>query len=668
MRRKGTGNTMIRRAVMMIHPTMVGALSLVSAALLATGHAAPVNAATFTVNSTADAVDAAPGNGTCATAADECTLRAAIQEANAGTGADTINIPAGSYSLLIQGANEDSAATGDLDITGTLTIIGTGVGIAVVTGIGDRVFDVQPGATVTLSRLTIQSGLLTAADAAGGGIRNAGNLTLLNVAVRNNTVQNGDGGGIANLSGSRLELTNVTLNGNVALSRGGGIANDVGGAMQLVNVTLTDNGAFQGGNIDNLGDAELVNTIVANSRAGLNCTGGAIQSLGYNIDDGGSCFLSAPGDLSNTDPALGALVGSFVFALSPGSPAIDAGDNGHCPPTDQRGQPRPADGNMDGIYTCDIGAYEFPGPVQFTPTPSPTPSPTPEIPTVTPTSTPVPGTSTPTPLLPTITPGGAAIVLSNATGSPGDQVTFSATLETGGAIVGGAQNDITFDSSNILVAALPSGGPDCVKNPDLADKGQLFLFRPTGCTGAMCTMLRSAVFSSAPPISPIADGSILYTCTLNISPAAVPGEYALAVSTVVLSDPLGNRVAAVGVDGKVEVVPQPTATMTASATSIPSATATTSPTETASLTPSQTFTPSVAGTATPTPLPCVGDCNHSNEVTINEIITMVNIALGNSPVSDCPAGDANGDGEITVNEIIAAVNNTLTACPMTSAS
>ena len=50
-------------------------------------------------------------------------------------------------------------------------------------------------------------------------------------------------------------------------------------------------------------------------------------------------------------------------------------------------------------------------------------------------------------------------------------------------------------------------------------------------------------------------------------------------------------------------------------------------------------------------------------VTVDEILTMVNIALGNTPVADCVAGDRNGDGTITVDEILAAVNNALSGCP-----
>jgi len=60
---------------------------------------------------------------------------------------------------------------------------------------------------------------------------------------------------------------------------------------------------------------------------------------------------------------------------------------------------------------------------------------------------------------------------------------------------------------------------------------------------------------------------------------------------------------------------------------------------------------------------CVGDCDGGGDVTVNELITMVNIALNNLPLSACPAGDPDGSGDITVNEIIQGVNNALNQCP-----
>jgi hypothetical protein len=52
-------------------------------------------------------------------------------------------------------------------------------------------------------------------------------------------------------------------------------------------------------------------------------------------------------------------------------------------------------------------------------------------------------------------------------------------------------------------------------------------------------------------------------------------------------------------------------------------------------------------------------------VTVDELLTMVNIALGTADVSACTAGDANRDGQVTIDEILAAVNAELTGCPTT---
>ena len=83
------------------------------AAVALFGTAAPAQAANFTVNSTADGHDATPGNNVCETATGNgvCTLRAAIEEANALTPqADTITLPAGTYNRTVQYQSSLSSA------------------------------------------------------------------------------------------------------------------------------------------------------------------------------------------------------------------------------------------------------------------------------------------------------------------------------------------------------------------------------------------------------------------------------------------------------------------------------------------------------------------------------------------------------------------------------
>jgi hypothetical protein len=74
-----------------------------------------------------------------------------------------------------------------------------------------------------------------------------------------------------------------------------------------------------------------------------------------------------------------------------------------------------------------------------------------------------------------------------------------------------------------------------------------------------------------------------------------------------------------------------------------------------------TGAPPATATATSGPT-CAGDCDGSGEVTVDELVTMVNIALGNSPVTLCEAGDINRDGMITIDELVTAVGNALGTC------
>ena len=231
----------------------------------------------FTVNSTADVVDARPGDGTCATATGACTLRAAIQEANSLAGSDTIILPAGTYTLTITGRGETAAATGDLDITDSLTIRGAGAATTIVqacapvpvtapcSGI-DCVFHVDPntaGISVMFSVMTIQNGsavglpFMSGSGGAfllgSGGIGAtpaSGRLTLTDCVVANNSTAGNstarDGGGLYNKGGSLMLIrTNVIAN---SASNCGGIGNEAG-ILSLTDSTVSLNAAAQGGRI-----------------------------------------------------------------------------------------------------------------------------------------------------------------------------------------------------------------------------------------------------------------------------------------------------------------------------------------------------------------------------------------------------------------------------------
>jgi hypothetical protein len=72
-------------------------------------------------------------------------------------------------------------------------------------------------------------------------------------------------------------------------------------------------------------------------------------------------------------------------------------------------------------------------------------------------------------------------------------------------------------------------------------------------------------------------------------------------------------------------------------------------------------TPSV--TPTPTTVICAGDCSGTHSVAVNDIIVLVNIALGSADASACPNGIPSGDS-VDIALIIQAVNNALNDCPM----
>lgn len=244
-------------------------------------------ASTFIVNSSSDDIGGAPlDNGVCETSPGNgiCTLRAAIMKANHYSGGGvTIILPDGIYTLTIPKAGQDDEASGNLNITNTMSILGSGASSTIVDGnhtvTHDNVFSADGGlsGSVLVSGTTIRDGNTSGI---GGGIENFGRLILTNSAVRGNSALNG-GGGIRN--GGSMTLTNSAVSGNSSGQPGGGIWND--GTLTLTNSTVSGNGGGLGGGIWNRYGALTVlnSTINGNYNTFANGDGGGIYNYGGSL-------------------------------------------------------------------------------------------------------------------------------------------------------------------------------------------------------------------------------------------------------------------------------------------------------------------------------------------------------------------------------------------------
>src|SRR5262245_27606167 len=166
--------------------------------------------ATFNVTTPLDVVDAGDGL---------LSLREADLAANASTGADTINVPAGTYVLSL----------GDLDIRDDLTVVGAGANASIVdaNSLG-RVFQ-NFGATVNIAGMAIRGGRA----GRGAGIYNDGRLTLENCGLFNNQADS-EGGGVYNSNKGTMTIRNsqfftnqadINFWLNIPGAAGGGISN-----------------------------------------------------------------------------------------------------------------------------------------------------------------------------------------------------------------------------------------------------------------------------------------------------------------------------------------------------------------------------------------------------------------------------------------------------------
>lgn len=232
--------------------------------------------ATFTVNAFVDSQDAARGNGIAMDSSGRTTLRAAIQEANALPTPDTIILPAGTIRLMRAGASEDLALTGDLDILDSVNIVGAGANSTFIDGNDlDRIFEIMPGARVSISNVTIRNG--TAINA--GAVLNSGALTITDSVIEG-SVSTGTstaiGGAIGNSYGL-LTLNRVTVRNNSATLNGGGLYNN-SGTVSIVDSTFTGNAAGNdGGAISSFnGSVSITRGSIANNTAGAD--GGGLSA------------------------------------------------------------------------------------------------------------------------------------------------------------------------------------------------------------------------------------------------------------------------------------------------------------------------------------------------------------------------------------------------------
>lgn len=260
---------------------------------------------------------------------------------------------------------------------------------------------VNSGATFTMRNTTVTDYFLTGFASQGAGIINERSGTFL---IEQSTISNNRAdedseeiandsdhcGGILNQginasaeAPTTMIIRNSTISGNRALRSGGGLcaisSSPDNLQVTVINSTIANNRVVEPRDEDEGGggiylfnsSVTLVNSIVASNYRGEGSTldnlvrdtnfPGTLTTQGVNLSD---TQLAGFGDndLVNIAPALGPLANNggptATHALLGGSPALDAANGELCPAIDQRGEPRPADGNDDERAICDIGAYE----------------------------------------------------------------------------------------------------------------------------------------------------------------------------------------------------------------------------------------------------------------------------------------------------------------------
>lgn len=250
---------------------------------------------------------------------------------------------------------------------GTFTIDASNLpgGITIQRASGASGYLFYNSGTLTLKTITFRGGSLGSGQV-GGAIQNYGTMTLERCTLTGNTADYG--GAIYN--GGDLTLRQCTVANNSAGYAAGGIYSSgvSTGTTKLVHCTIFGNSApnYNGIYVDTHSSLELQNTIVAGITGGPDIThDGPLILTGANliyIGVAGSGSTSGTGTMINGNPHLKVLSDNFgptqTMLPLPNSPAIDAAV-GSTETIDQRGVPRPIDGNGDGTAAADIGAVEY---------------------------------------------------------------------------------------------------------------------------------------------------------------------------------------------------------------------------------------------------------------------------------------------------------------------
>lgn len=222
----------------------------------------------FQVNSTVEGKDANIGDGICEDENGNCTLRAAVEEANAYKGGEQVEIqlPEGTYSPVYP--------LGQYTLEGNVRIVGAGEGKTIIdfdtVMISSRIFKIDRNAEVSISGVTMTGGRAQshnpsdnpAEKAYGGAIWNSGILSLSDVMITKNASYY-LGGAIYNESGGEITLNNSTITENGEHSfgivdSGGGIYQAENASLTLINSSVINNTAEGGGGIYNKGGTVVI--------------------------------------------------------------------------------------------------------------------------------------------------------------------------------------------------------------------------------------------------------------------------------------------------------------------------------------------------------------------------------------------------------------------------